>query len=282
VKQHDDRSGTSASLPADRTLFVALLDPFVTEAALERCFSAFGDVESVRVKLTDKGSKGTLGKEEDGRSVALLAHIVFEEPQGVQAVLANATHCSSDDREGGGQVPHDHEMVVLGLPESSVAGWIVSAFAAYRDPRSLQKEVDTYMDEYDIQKEAERLMQNGDETITDEEGFTLVRGRSVKAPDGTVIHKAKSSAPQPAVGRGGSLFQRALGPTASATSGEGSRKSAVKKRKKRERREEAMDFYRFQMREKRRTELADARRQKEADVSKIEGMRKAKRFKITE
>merc|ERR1740121_3535424 len=49
--------------------------------------------------------------------------------------------------------------------------------------------------------------------------------------------------------------------------------------KKKKKKREQLDFYRFQLREKRREELNDHRKRKAEDVEKVEYMKKKQKFK---
>lgn len=119
------------------------------------------------------------------------------------------------------------------------------------DAAELQEEVDTFMmkfkaDEY--QKEREKLERMNQ---MDDDGFTVVvRHKKTKATDGT-IHV-------------GSI---------TAEAAEAQKEVAAKKKK------ELVNFYRFQMREKKQNELVDLRRRFEEDKAKIAQLKQTRKFK---
>lgn len=90
----------------------------------------------------------------------------------------------------------------------------------------LQKEVDSYMTNYDIEKEIEEENLKLESTVPDEDGFIKVVSKRQKAPDGTVVHSFEPERSQ----------------------GLNARKQINKKEKKKV----YSDFYRFQIRENKR------------------------------
>lgn len=93
----------------------------------------------------------------------------------------------------------------------------------------LQKEVDSYMTNYDIEKEIEEENLKLESTVPDEDGFIKVVSKKQKAPDGTVVHSFEPE----------------------KTQGLKTRKQVNKKEKKKV----YSDFYRFQIRENKRKEI---------------------------
>ncbi|KAH8582995.1 uncharacterized protein ELE39_003523 [Cryptosporidium sp. chipmunk genotype I] len=94
----------------------------------------------------------------------------------------------------------------------------------------LQKEVDSYMTNYDIEREIEEENLKLESTVPDEDGFIKVVNRKQKAPDGTVIHSFEPE---------------------KNTQGFKAKKQINKKEKKKI----YNDFYRFQIRENKRKEI---------------------------
>lgn len=94
----------------------------------------------------------------------------------------------------------------------------------------LQKEVDSYMTNYDIEREIEEENLKLESTVPDEDGFIKVVNKKQKAPDGTVIH---SFEPEKNI------------------QGFKTKKQINKKEKKKIHE----DFYRFQIKENKRKEI---------------------------
>ncbi|CEP14267.1 hypothetical protein [Parasitella parasitica] len=119
------------------------------------------------------------------------------------------------------------------------------------DAADLQQEVDSFMKKFkddEYQKEREKLERMNQ---MDDDGFTVVvRHKKAKATDGT-IHVASIS----------------------AEAAEAQREHQLKKKK------ELVNFYRFQMREKKQNELVELRKRFEEDKAKIVQLRQSRKFK---
>lgn len=261
VKRHEVRS----SLPQDqadakRTLFVTHVDNFVTEAQLQRCFSAaFGLVEQVVLKSVEKRAARSELRADGVCSRVNFAHVVFKEAACVDKALDAAT----------GRIASS---LVL-PPPAELRERLRGNRDAYRDPIELRREVDTFMAEYDEREEEKRRIAR--ETAVDDDGFTKVVSGITRTADGLAIRAAKR--PDPKTGAFAEPIknlQVSSGLVSDSVGGvgEGSRK----KKKKREQ----VDFYRFQLREKKLLEIVDHRKRKAEDTEKVEYMKKKNKFKI--
>merc|ERR1712217_59797 len=101
--------------------------------------------------------------------------------------------------------------------------------------------------------------------LVDDDGFTKVRSGITRTDDGTAIRSAKR--PSLKVGAFSEPIRGGQDPALTADD--------KKKKKKREQ----LDFYRFQLREKRREDIIDHRKRKAEDVEKVEYMKKKNKFK---
>merc|ERR1712232_480653 len=133
----------------------------------------------------------------------------------------------------------------------------------------LRREVDAFMAEYDEREEGKRRLAR--ETAVDDDGFTKVVSGITRTADGLAIRAAK----RPELKTGAfaepiKTVQASTGPGSESIVGvdEGSRK---KKKKK-----EQVDFYRFQLREKKLQEVIDHRKRKIEDTETVEYMKKKK------
>lgn len=251
VKQHEGRTPEEKAVQ-ERTLFATHLDTFVTEVLLSRCFSSFGPVERVELKTVEKKASRAELRADGVKTRVTFARVIFREAAPLKKALATAN----------GRLANT---TVLPLPVSALKEQLRMDRELYRDPVALRRETDEWMARYD-QREAERAKAER-ESLVDDDGFTKVVSGITRAADGLTIRSAKRLRPNTG----------SFGETVSVTPEEQLQGSLKKKRadKKRER----PDFYRFQLREKRRQEISDHRAQGAADEKKLEEMRKAKKFK---
>lgn len=112
------------------------------------------------------------------------------------------------------------------------------------------------MANYDEKQEEKKRLAR--ETQVDEDGFTKVISGITKTPDGLTIR----GAPRPAM---------KIGAFAEAMTSRGNAAPSKKKKKQKE----MPDFYRFQMREKRREEIIDHRKRNAKDMDTVKQMKKA-------
>ncbi|ANB15234.1 Rrp7p [Sugiyamaella lignohabitans] len=119
----------------------------------------------------------------------------------------------------------------------------------YPDEGELQHEVDTYMEEFAQAEETKRQQVVDKLNLVDEDGFTMVVGSKRKSLAGIATAQK-------------------------ATEQFVAEQSAKKKRKK-----EKADFYRFQIREQKKTEMNDLLRRFQQDKLKVKELKERKRFK---
>eukprot|EP00439_Symbiodinium_sp_Y106_P060430 s262_g8.t3 len=135
--------------------------------------------------------------------------------------------------------------------------------SAHTDPARLRQEIDDWMAQYDEREEEKKRLAK--ETQVDDDGFTKVVSGITRTPDGLTIRGARRP----------SLKTGAFGESTEQTAAPTGKKMKSKKSK------EMPDFYRFQLREKRRDELIDHRKRNRKDLETVKQMKKAKRFKAT-
>merc|ERR1712050_167203 len=104
------------------------------------------------------------------------------------------------------------------------------------------------------------------ESLVDEDGFTKVVSGITRTEDGLAIRAAKR--PDLKTGAFAEPIKGVQDP------------SVTESGKKKKKRREQLDFYRFQLREKRRDEIVDHRKRKTEDVEKVEYMKKKNKFKV--
>ena len=121
----------------------------------------------------------------------------------------------------------------------------------------LRHEIDDWMAQYDERQEEKKRLAK--ETQVDDDGFTKVVSGITRTPDGLTIRGARRP----------SLKTGAFGESTENTVVPAGKKMKSKKSK------EMPDFYRFQLREKRRDELIDHRKRNRKDMETVKQMKKA-------
>jgi ribosomal RNA-processing protein 7 len=187
------------------------------------------------------------------------AHVVFKDAAAVEKALDAAT----------GRIASS---LVLPPPAGELRERLRGNLDAYRDPTELRREVDAFMTEYDEREGEKRRIAR--ETAVDEDGFTKVVSGITRTADGLAIRAAK----RPDLKTGAfaepiKSVQASTGPGCESIVGAG--EGPRKKKKKREQ----PDFYRFQVREKKLQEVVDHRKRRIEDTETIEYMKKKKKFK---
>eukprot|EP00611_Tribonema_gayanum_P001104 TRINITY_DN1082_c0_g1_i1.p1 TRINITY_DN1082_c0_g1~~TRINITY_DN1082_c0_g1_i1.p1 ORF type:complete len:276 (+),score=101.36 TRINITY_DN1082_c0_g1_i1:156-983(+) len=248
VKEHREGPGSGAG----RTLFAVNVDDdggTLTDAALKARLTAqwegFGPIDAVELVERDSRGKGA-GKGADSSSSIGLAG-VGAEPLGTRA------RCARIRFSDAAALKRALAAKVLPRPPDD-AGRLTGLAAVvqqYRDARpdheELRERVDAYINLFDA-KEAEEEQERLDaKNQPDADGFV------------TVTYKKRR--------------REAAEPDAAAAA------AAAGGRKKKKKPQELHNFYRFQMREAKREQLATLREKFEQDKAKIERMKAARKFK---
>eukprot|EP00928_Gymnodinium_smaydae_P019630 TRINITY_DN1753_c0_g2_i1.p1 TRINITY_DN1753_c0_g2~~TRINITY_DN1753_c0_g2_i1.p1 ORF type:complete len:335 (+),score=78.90 TRINITY_DN1753_c0_g2_i1:69-1007(+) len=260
VKRHESRDKEEREL-SRRSLFVTHVDGLATEAQLARCFStAFGPVEKVEMKMVEKKAPKAQLRADGVRTSVNYAHVVFKDEESVDKVLSAAT----------GRLVGT---AVLPPPASELREALRASKDPYRDPAELRREVDSWMADYDLREEEKRRIAR--ESAVDDDGFTKVVSGITRTADGTAIRAAKR--PDLKTGAFSEPIKTVQASSGQGVSDYGEGTGGKKKKKSRE----MPDFYRFQLREKKRQEIADYQTRKAEDTEKVEYMRKKKKFKVS-
>eukprot|EP00918_Siedleckia_nematoides_P023602 GHVU01050974.1.p1 GENE.GHVU01050974.1~~GHVU01050974.1.p1 ORF type:complete len:328 (-),score=32.61 GHVU01050974.1:382-1365(-) len=261
--------------PADRTVFVFLLDGFLSLSDIRAAFQSFAPVESVGLRSPTEhpGALPTsapgvtmrhnchavdfddsfLGGPRHCTGGSHLAHVVFREAKGLQQVLAC---CRSPDGTTGGGLGALPILTQRG--GGCVEGYCQWLAAAYVEPKKLMNAVQKYMRRHEAHKKA--AMEAASKPQVDADGFVVVTSGHNKAKDGTVVKSAGPARKQAGrfgdeldLERGGAGPAAGNGPT-DILSAFGPASAPVRRRKRVGRAVQAAggDFYTFQRVERKR------------------------------
>lgn len=257
VKRHEERDATEKD-GAGRTLFVTHLDNLVTEGQLSRCFtSGFGPVEKVVLKSVEKRAPRAEQRADHVKGHVNFARVIFKDRKDLEKALGAAN----------GKIVGS---AVLSAPAGQLRECLKASHSVYRDPVELRTEIDTWMASHDAREEEKKRLAR--ETQVDDDGFTKVVSGITRTTDGNGDPMAIRAAKRPAL-KTGAFAEPLAGNQQEAALPAGERKKMKKPR-------EQLDFYRFQLREKKRAEVNDHRKRKVEDFEKVERMKKTKRFKM--
>ncbi|KAG2195456.1 hypothetical protein INT47_000421 [Mucor saturninus] len=253
MRKHESKAIVDEDIK-DRTLFLLNLPADTTDRHIRKLFKGHA-IEQITYKdfgssAAEEYHKRAVNDEtkENNKHVRELrklftcgssAHVVFTTEEDLSSVLNMRRVEKKWASDDSTEQPLGFERYVLAYDLSRP------------NAAELQQEVDSYMmkfkaDEY--QKEREKLERMNQ---MDDDGFTtVVRHKKTKASDGT-IHV-------------GSI---------TAEAAEAQKVHQAKKKK------ELVNFYRFQMREKKQNELVDLRRRFEEDKAKIAQLKQTRKFK---
>jgi len=263
--------------PADCTIFVCNLPVDTTIPHLKHIFKHCGHIVNCKMNKSPidllENSEEILMEDEEmenvfGREVyttGISAHVVFSNEDGVDRALSMKQKTrvwkpdnSFDDEddvieEEVSDMEADDETLNFDSEADAMPlgykQWMQQYKYTRPRPKALKTRVDNYMVNFTRMEEIEKLELDKKINIVDEDGFTLVTRRARR---NTNISKDG----------------------ASVTAARYEDVKNLKPKKK-----ELQDFYRFQMKEKKRNELAELRRKFEEDKKRIAELKSTRRFK---
>ncbi|TPX72843.1 hypothetical protein SpCBS45565_g00191 [Spizellomyces sp. 'palustris'] len=250
IRAHESKK-PEPNLPNGRTIFVVNIPVDATERHFTRLFRRCGKIE--RVVWRDRHTEVQEPVLESGAQ----AHVVFVEEAALNRAMAmkSRKRVWSDELEEGNDVEADEQegapCKATSLPRPvGLAKWLKQHFASRPRLEDLQRAVDTSLVAFEDAEREARIAAEGRRNVPDEDGFvTVIRGRGRRNVniDG---HGASVTAARP---------------------------EEIKKLKPKKK--ELVDFYRFQMRETKRNQLAELRRKFEEDKLRIASLKANRRFK---
>lgn len=243
VRKHAGKADDE-QLPKDRTLFVANAPHNWSSEQLRVYFGSYGAVTAVKT-ADDEASV------EEG--TANSCHVVFSDAVSVTRVLLGNKKASTVAARAASAI---YQSQVGGMEEM-----LAEYKAARPGHEELKKEVDKYMHDYGLQEQAAQDLKESQHNTVDADGFTLVtrkKGRS------TTTDASSSAADK----KGGVSVHAARSVDMAAMA---ARKPAKNQAK--------VDFYRFQQREARKSDLQKLRDGFEKDKKKIIQMREQRKFR---
>ncbi|XP_077562049.1 ribosomal RNA-processing protein 7 homolog A [Haemaphysalis longicornis] len=237
-KEHSVRE-KSEHKPPGKTLFVVNVPPYCNEESLERVFGDCGKVAKVWLQKVPSSGKPVESASQFFPSAPpvtgfKVAYVVFVKEASVRRALELSV------KEPRVLFPDGGSDVV------GMAKWCNDYKARFFDAEKVQKEVDTYMEDYDARLEEEKRRAKEMDGVPDEEGWIKVTKygkRPVIPRTDAVIHKVNSA------------------------------------EKKKRSQKELVNFYSFQIRESKMERIAQLRKKFEEDKRRISLMKASRRFK---
>ncbi|OII72373.1 uncharacterized protein cubi_01253 [Cryptosporidium ubiquitum] len=229
-KQTDntDKSETFNINNEEKGLLLYNVPIFLTKDYIINIFEKFGSIKEITVNHYDSNGNGLEIKNSTINTENSWVYIIFNEKDSIQKIKDDSIKkCASSIRK---LYINDHDNGLLDRNDLRFKNILTRITNKRANAVLLQKEVNSYMTNYDIEKEIEEENLKLESTIPDEDGFIKVVNKKQKAPDGTVIHSFEP--------------ERNL-------QGFKTKKQINKKEKKKV----YEDFYRFQIRENKKKEI---------------------------
>ncbi|XP_004342790.1 hypothetical protein CAOG_08189 [Capsaspora owczarzaki ATCC 30864] len=239
-KKHSSKAeDSSESHPAGRALFVANLPLDADQQGLASLFTEFGTVDRVDVSTLSKGRHA-----QGARGTSTRHALQFEEGSRIAYVVFSTPRGVSNVLKANA----DRKRVIEQAAQPrGLHKWIDEHKSSIIDIATAQAEVDEYMQKHDEAERQAREAEAARENVPDSDGWVTVSRRRSATP--TAAARA--------------LQEEGESPAA-----------ALQRRKK-----ALSDFYRFQQRDARRTQLDRLREKFEEDKQKIASMRAARKFR---
>jgi len=236
IKQHKTRNSSTES----PTLLILNVPPYCDKECLQMIFKKCGTISNIHeqdkagnIEMTDTSNSSKFFNKKSVSNFHV-AYIEFEKLESLERAL---------------KFVETNEKIIISDYSNTPFG--VTAFCGNYvknlcDPKVLQKDVDSYMEEYDKKKLQEETKAKEMEGVADEDGWITVTagGRNPGIPRTEANTKAKLEA-----------------------------------RKKRKRKNQDLFLYEYQIRESKREKIAELRKKFEDDKLKITALRKARKFK---
>ncbi|KAL3128365.1 hypothetical protein CHM_4g90 [Cryptosporidium hominis] len=201
---------------------------FLNKDSIIDLFERFGSIKEITVNQYGSNGNNMGIKISETGSENSWVYIVFNETDSIQKIKDDSIIDNKDSIRK--LYINDSSNFLLGRSDLRFKNILMRITNKRVNSTLLQKEVDSYMTNYDIEREIEEENLKLESTIPDEDGFIKVVNKKQKAPDGTVIHSFESN---------------------KTTQGFNTKKQINKKEKKKT----YNDFYRFQIRENKKKEI---------------------------
>ncbi|KAM9346516.1 ribosomal RNA-processing protein 7 homolog A [Symphorus nematophorus] len=242
VKEHRVRAEKSSRRPLDRTLFVLNIPSYCSEGVVKELFSQFGCVQSVELRdhpgsSQESGPKLSKFFKPTDKQGFNVGYIVFQNSSSITAAKSH---------------PHNVPLVVSTEQHpvrTGVQKWIQNYTESFVQPDKLQQIVDSFIQDYDQQKEeeAERQRKEAEQQQEDEEGWVKV----TRGPKGA---KARPHS-------------------------EAANKRTLQKEMRKKKRKELLNFYTWQHRNTQKEHIAELRKKFEEDKQRIALLRAQRKFR---
>lgn len=242
VKEHRVRAESGSHRPLDRTLFVLNIPPYCSQSIVKELFSQFGTVQSVELNdhpglPRDSGPNLSRYFRPAVKQCFKVGYVVFQASSSIRVAKSH---------------PHNVPLVVSTEEhpvKTGVQKWIQKYTASFIQADKLQELVDSFMVDYDKQKEmeAEKQKEEAEQQQEDEEGWTKV----TKGPKGV---KARPHS-------------------------EAANRRTLQREIKKKKRKELLNFYSWQHKNTQKEHIAELRKKFEEDKQKIALLRAQRKFR---
>ncbi|KAF7457556.1 ribosomal RNA-processing protein 7 A [Cryptosporidium felis] len=212
----------------ERSLLLFNVPACFTREQINNVFGCFGPIKEIKMNKSDQNSvnfnfaDSSLGRENSW------VYIVFEGTDSIEKLREESIkkHENSVRR----LYINGDENFFSDKNTFNLKNKLYNISKLRVNPELLQKDVDSYMTNYDIEREIEEENLRAESKVPDEDGFIRVVGKKQKAPDGTVVHSFEPE---------------------NSIKGFKTKKQINKKEKKKL----YEDFYKFQIRENKKREI---------------------------
>ncbi|TPX50122.1 hypothetical protein SeLEV6574_g01102 [Synchytrium endobioticum] len=257
LKRHESRNAAhndsvTQQYPADRTLFVANIPVDATLSHFRSLFSRCGAIETAYFHRDDNIRSNALGR---------TAHLVFDDESGVDTALEmkprqrfwSAVVRDEDGRDVAADTQDHHDVDMVGhggMVQLGLAKWQQEQDELYPPVAALLSRVTHELELFEqAQRDAHRAAKSK-RNVPDEDGFVLVTRAS-----------KRKTATDPSSGA-----------TVTAAKADEVRDLKPKKR-------ELQNFYRFQVKEKKMTQLSELRKKFDEDKVRIAALKSGRKFR---
>ncbi|EEA06545.1 uncharacterized protein CMU_012190 [Cryptosporidium muris RN66] len=212
-------------IPISRVLFLFYIPKYIKHNDLNVLFSKYGKIEKIVINEVMKQSNKDIYN--------TLSYIIYNCDKSIENIENDLI-----TNKFGNILYLDYSDLLSfsGNNKNNIKKKITNIIKLRSNPIILEKSVNTYMTKYDLEKQIEEENIKNNSMVSDADGFIKVTGKVTKGIDGTIVHSFK--------------------PDISNVGVFGNLKVINKRRYNKEEKNKTVDnFYKFQIKEKKRREI---------------------------